>query len=100
MTDNNDDNLSDRIREARERIERGEDPEVAFAGIPNWRKWWSDPGWIVVVGSGPTDEELREVQARIAAGEGETAVWAEIDARVELRERQRLGVDWPVRRDG
>lgn len=59
-------------------------------------RWKADPGWLVVVGSGPTDDEIREAQARIATGEDEATVWAEVDARVAERERQRLGVDGPT----
>jgi hypothetical protein len=99
-----DDELHERIQVARARVESGEDPDVAFAGISvNWRKWMHDPrekftqpaDGIVVIACGPTNEELREAHARIAAGENESSVWADIDGRVAQRERERLGVTWP-----
>jgi hypothetical protein len=47
------------------------------------------PGEIVLVGCSPTNEEITEAQARIAAGEPAEAVWAEVDARCAERFRQR-----------
>lgn len=47
---------------------------------------------VVVVGSSPTNEEIREARLRIAQGEGTAHVWADIDARVARREQERLGV--------
>jgi hypothetical protein len=81
--------VSEQIRAALARVASGEDPEVAFAGVPvNWRKWMDDlDGAIVLVKNGHalTDADVAEARSRIAAGEDSMSVWADIDARMAAR---------------
>ena len=52
-------------------------------------KWLGKPGDMVLVGLSPTEAEIAEARARVAAGEDYDAVWAEIDARIAKRLAQR-----------